>query len=140
MSNESPSLVERIIDGWNNRDWEALAALHDDDYREHLAAPGIPPGIGGLEMVYGMYTSAFPDIQFELLKEVSDDDSDAYYWIARGTHEGEFAGIPATGKEVEIRAMTILNHLRAGKCIESWTIVDQMSLMQQLGVIPTPEE
>ena len=91
-------------------------------------------------MVYGMYISAFPDVQFEVLNLVSGDDNAAYYWIARGTHEGEFAGIPATGKEVEIHAITILNHLGAGKCMESWTIVDQMSLMQQLGVIPTPEE
>jgi predicted ester cyclase len=55
----------------------------------------------------------------------------------RGTHTGDLMGIPPTGKSVAI-AETIIDRVAGGKIVESWRLFDQMTMMQQLGVIPTP--
>ena len=60
-------------------------------------------------------------------------------YVATGTHQGELAGIPATGKRVEVLGMGI-DYFSGDKIAESWEFYDIMGLMQQLGVIPPPEE
>jgi predicted ester cyclase len=60
-------------------------------------------------------------------------------YVLRGTHEEEFMGIPPTGNRVEVHG---IDELRVfdGKIVERWGQVDQLGLMQQLGVIPPPEQ
>ena len=55
-----------------------------------------------------------------------------------GTHQGEFNGIPATGKKVKVSYCDIWR-VENGKCVENWVQMDMVGLMQQLGVIPAPE-
>jgi predicted ester cyclase len=54
-----------------------------------------------------------------------------------GTHTGEFAGIPATGNKVTLQFVDIMR-VRDGKIVEHWNCIDQLSFMQQLGVLPAP--
>jgi predicted ester cyclase len=69
---------------------------------------------------------------------VAQDDLVVFMTTWRGTQTGAFMGIPPTGKQV---AWKVFDTIRVvdGKCVEHWGLMDQMSLMQQLGVIPTPE-
>lgn len=60
-------------------------------------------------------------------------------WTACGTHEGQFQGMPPTGKQVTITGSSIYR-TASGKLVEGWTIADMLGLMQQLGAIPTPEQ
>ena len=55
----------------------------------------------------------------------------------QGTHQGAFMGIPATGKQVAFDVIDILT-VADGKITEHWTVGDMLSLMQQLGAVPTP--
>ena len=60
-------------------------------------------------------------------------------WRMRGTHQGEFRGIAPTGEEVEINGIGIFRFSPEGKVVESWDNMDQLGMMQQLGVIPASE-
>ena len=66
---------------------------------------------------------------------IEGDEKVAYQYNINGTHDGDFMGIPATGKKVSFIGMTFLNAVD-GKCKESWGLMDMMTIMQQLGVVP----
>ena len=80
---------------------------------------------------------AFPDLSIAPEKLVADGDLVAVYWIARGTNTGAGNGLPATGKKVEQSGITIWRIVN-GKIKEEWSAFDQLSLMQQLGLLEKP--
>jgi predicted ester cyclase len=57
----------------------------------------------------------------------------------RGTHQGDFQGIPPTGKPVTFTSIDVY-HIAGGKIVEVWSQIDLLSLLQQLGVVPAPEQ
>jgi predicted ester cyclase len=60
-------------------------------------------------------------------------------WTGRGTHLGDLQGVPPTGKRVEAPG-SVFYRIVGGKIVEFRGQLDVMSLMQQLGVIPTPQK
>jgi len=78
---------------------------------------------------------AFPDLSIVPAKLIADGDLVAVYWIARGTNTGTGNGLPATGKKAEQSGITIWR-IVDGKIKEEWSAFDQLSLMQQLGLLP----
>jgi predicted ester cyclase len=68
---------------------------------------------------------------------IAEGDTVAFRLTLRGTHEGEFIGVPATGNRIE---MTVQNfyRLRDGKVVERWSNPDMLTLMVQLGAVPAP--
>ena len=83
---------------------------------------------------------AFPDVVIVPEKLIAEGDLVTIYWIARGTNTGAGNGLPATGKKVEQSGITIWRIVN-GKIKEEWSAFDQLSLMQQLGLLsgkPTP--
>jgi steroid delta-isomerase-like uncharacterized protein len=79
---------------------------------------------------------AFPDISIVPEKLIAEGDLVAIYWIARGTNTGTGNGLPATGKKGELAGITIWR-IVDGKIKEEWSAFDQLSMMQQLGLLPT---
>jgi steroid delta-isomerase-like uncharacterized protein len=77
---------------------------------------------------------AFPDIAIVPMKLIAEGDLVVVYWIARGTNTGTGNGLPATGKQVEQSGITIWRIVN-GKIKEEWSAFDQLSLMQQLGLL-----
>jgi steroid delta-isomerase-like uncharacterized protein len=100
--------------------------------------PGLPPGPEGSKQLVMVYRNAFPDVHFTIDEQIAEGDKVATRWTAHGTHKGELAGIPATGKSSTVTGMGV-DRIVNGKIVESWGIFDQFGMMQQLGVIPTPE-
>jgi steroid delta-isomerase-like uncharacterized protein len=78
---------------------------------------------------------AFSDITIVPEKLIAEDDLVAIYWIARGTNTGTGNGLPATGKKAELAGITIWR-IVDGKIKEEWSAFDQLSMMQQLGLLP----
>src|SRR5689334_21962679 len=78
---------------------------------------------------------AFPDITIVPEKLIAEGELVTIYWIARGTNTGTGNGLPATGKKVELAGITIWR-IVDGKIKEEWSAFDQLSLMQQLGLLP----
>jgi steroid delta-isomerase-like uncharacterized protein len=78
---------------------------------------------------------AFSDITIVPKKLIAEDDLVTIYWIASGTNTGTGNGLPATGKKAELAGITIWRILD-GKIKEEWSAFDQLSMMQQLGLLP----
>ena len=79
---------------------------------------------------------AFPDISIVPEKLIAEGDLVTIYWIARGTNTGTGNGLPATGKKGELAGITIWR-IVDGKIKEEWSAFDQLSMMQQLGLLPS---
>ena len=99
------------------------------------ALPGMPPGPEASKMLVTGYRNAFPDIHFTIDDQIAEGDKVVTRWTGHGTHKGELAGIPATGKSATVTGMGV-DRIVNGKIVESWGIFDQFGMMQQLGVIP----
>ena len=78
---------------------------------------------------------AFPDVVIVPEKLIAEGDLVVVYWIARGTNTGTGNGLPATGKKVEQAGITIWRIVDR-KIKEEWSAFDQLSMMQQLGLVP----
>src|SRR4029453_9491632 len=81
------------------------------------------------------WDAAFPDVVIVPEKLIAEDDLVTIYWIARGTNTGTGNGLPATGKKAELAGITIWR-IVDGKIKEEWSAFDQLSMMQQLGLLP----
>ena len=139
MSEENKVLNRRIFEAIGNKNLDALDELIAADTVDHVLPPELPPGLDGQKAFIGMFISAFPDIKMTVEDEIAEGDKVVTRWTAAGTHTGELMGIPATGKQVTMKGVDI-NRFSGGKNVEHWGQLDQMGLMQQLGVIPTPGE
>ena len=99
--------------------------------------PGNPPlnrdQVAGMIAVF--YT-AFPDLHHSFEDQVAEGDKVTTRLTFRGTHNGDFQGIPATGKAVAFQGI-VIDRIQEGKVAEHWSMFDMMGMMQQLGVIPT---
>ena len=80
--------------------------------------------------------AAFPDVSIVPAKLIAEGDLVTIYWIARGTNTGTGNGLPATGRKVEQAGITIWRIVN-GKIKEEWSAFDQLSMMQQLGLLPS---
>jgi steroid delta-isomerase-like uncharacterized protein len=120
-----------------------LNVLDEITAKDHVnSGPGTPPdlapGLEGTKQLVTMYRNAFPDIHFTVDEQIAEGDKVVTRWTADGTHKGELAGIPATGKSSTVTGI-VVDRFANGKIAETWGIFDQFGMMQQLGVIPMPE-
>ena len=121
----------------NQRNLTALDEFVAQDVIDHQVPPGLPPGIEGKRQFLAMLFNAFPDLHITIEGDIiAEGDYVAERWTLEGTHQGELLGIPATGKRVKVSGMSF-SRLVDGKQVEHWSIMDQLGMMQQLGVIPT---
>jgi steroid delta-isomerase-like uncharacterized protein len=136
---DNVSVFRRIIDDlFMNKNPEAFEELLSPDFVDHEGVPGVPPTREGVKQLIAAVHAAFPDFQVDIEQVVAQDDLVVFMTTWRGTQSGPFMGIPPTGKQV---AWKVYDTVRIvdGKCVEHWGLMDQLSLMQQLGVIPTSE-
>ena len=102
--------------------------------------PGQPEPLQGLEgymLIIGMMRGGFSNIQWTVDDLVFEGDKVAARYTMRGTHDGNFMGVPPTGKEIEAHSMAFYK-LANGKFIEEQGLPDMLSLMIQIGAIPAP--
>jgi steroid delta-isomerase-like uncharacterized protein len=137
MSNEQhKAAVQNLVEkGFNKKDMSAFPAYFSPALTDHALPPGLPGGLEGRTMFVSAFMAAFPDIHIHVDDTVAEGDRLVTRWSAHGTHKGELLGIPATGREVSITGIAI-DRFENGQSVEHWEIIDQLSLMQQLGVIP----
>jgi steroid delta-isomerase-like uncharacterized protein len=96
-----------------------------------------PQGLEGVKELIGVFRTAFPDLHFTIEDQIAEDDKVVTRLAIRGTHRGEFMGIPATGKQMNVSAASIWR-VADGKLVDEWVSWDKLEMMQQLGLIPTP--
>jgi len=122
---------------WNKRNLNIVDELYATDYIGHIVgAPGPVQGREALKQLLAVYFAAF-DIHITSEFLIAEGDMVAVYDTFRFKHTGTFQGIPPTGKEATITSTDIYRIVN-GKIVEQWTEGNLLSLMQQLGVLPTP--
>ncbi len=135
---EGAALINRFYDeGWNANNLDVYDELVTEDFVDHQAVPGLPQGRDGFKALNGMFRVAMPDVWVTVDDIITDGDKVAARWTSTGTHQGDLFGIPPTGNAVKITA-TVLYRTEDGRLAEGWISRDDLGLMRQLGVIPTP--
>jgi steroid delta-isomerase-like uncharacterized protein len=94
-----------------------------------------PQGIDGLKGLIATLRTAFPDLHATVDEQVAEGDKVVSRVTMSGTHEGEFMGIPPTGKSFTIPGVSIWE-VRGGMLISEWVNWDSMGMMRQLGLAP----
>ena len=141
LTETNKTVSRRFFDEvWNKG---KLTVLDEIVTRDHVNSgpgtlPGLPNGPEGAKQFVTAYRNAFPDVHFTIDDQIAEGEKVMTRWTAHGTHQGELAGIPATGKTTTVTGI-VVNRLVNGKIAESWGLFDQFGMMQQLGVIPMPE-
>jgi steroid delta-isomerase-like uncharacterized protein len=107
------------------------------DYVNHLLPPGMPQGPQGEKLFLGMFQQAFPDYTISVERLVGEGDKVVAHWSFRGTNSGEFQGMPATGKQVNVEAINLFR-ISDGRIAENRPAFDMLGLLQQIGVVPMP--
>ena len=85
--------------------------------------------------VISAFRTAFPDIHWVIEEMVGEGEKVFSRFTWHGTHRGEFFGVPATGKQIKVKG-TVVDQVVAGRMAESRILMDGLSMMRQLGVIP----
>ena len=126
------SFVEEVINQGQLQRADDLVAV---DFLELDPLPGQRQGCEGLKQVIGAFRTAFPDIHWVIEEMIGEGEKVFSRFTWHGTHRGEFFGIPATGKQIKVKGM-VVDRVVAGKMVESRILMDGLSMMRQLGVIP----
>jgi steroid delta-isomerase-like uncharacterized protein len=135
---ENKALVRRFYEECNKGQEAAIAVLDElfaPDYVCH--GSGVIPDIdlaGWRQLIPALWT-AFPDQHYSLEDLIAEGDKVVHRFTLHCTHQGEFMGVPATGKVVTLTGIYI-TRVAGGKVVEDWRAVDDLGLLQQLGAIP----
>ena len=103
--------------------WSGLPELH---------------GSGELRAAAAADLEGFPDQAVVLEQIIVDGEDVASRWTYRGTHTGDYYGIPPTGRAV-VSSVVAFDRVVDGKLVENWTVFDNYDLMRQLGILPASE-
>jgi steroid delta-isomerase-like uncharacterized protein len=96
------------------------------------ALPGLPPTYEGWKQGHGMFLEAIPDQKLTIEDEIAEGDTVVTRWTFTGTHRGPLMGIPATGKSIKIKGIS-LDRISGGQVVEHSAQMDMLGLMQQIG-------
>jgi steroid delta-isomerase-like uncharacterized protein len=124
---------------WGRGDQAVLEELLDPDFVDHDALPGQAPGREGHKQILIAFHSAFPDLNVTTDEILAEGEKVVSRWTARGTHQGELLGIAPTGNGVTIKGIDVLR-VAEGRIVERWAQFNSLEMMQQLGVVPPPEQ
>jgi steroid delta-isomerase-like uncharacterized protein len=137
---KNKALANSIWEAWNKGDYEAWKQMHAPEYVWYSPSNSAKPlsREETIEMAKMFHTS-FPDAITGVEELIAAGDRVISRWIFRGTHKGEFAGIPATGKKIESSGIMI-TRIENGKSVEDKEDWDMQGFMQQLGMELKPKE
>ena len=126
----------RLYELLNSGQVEAAGDLMTDDYEEHDPLPRQGEGREGAVTRFAMITSGLAP-SFTVEDVVAENDRVVVRWTQAGTHVGEFLGIAPTGRTFTIPGIDIYR-VSEGRLAEHWHVIDQLAMLQQLGLMPEP--
>ncbi len=135
---ENKNLALRVYELVNTGKTEDIGELVCGDYDEHDPFPGQGVGREGVLDRFSMLCSALAP-RFTVDDVIAEADRVVVRWTNSGTHVGEFAGIPPTGRTFSIAGIDIYR-VADNKLAEHWHVIDQLSMLSQLGVLPKPSK
>lgn len=130
---ENKAAARQLVDEYlNGRNVAVVDELTSEDFVDHQGGVGVTGGRQDLKEFIGGFLSSFEDLQFEAEHLVAEDEFVCIHLVARGTHTGEFQGIPATGKPVTIGGISMVRYDNEGRMAERWNVVDIAGLLRQI--------
>ncbi len=129
------SLLERWFAAGDAGDLDAFDELLDEDVVVHAPMGLSTRGPGAEKKVWRDALQAMPDLRHDLREVIAVGQTIAARAVVTGTLEGDFAGIEGNGKTFRID-QAVFVHVRDGRIVEAWEIVDSASLLRQLGALP----
>ena len=120
----------------DRQDLDAVETMVTPNFRAHFA--GTPEGdFAAYKGLVGMFFSALPDVQHNILDLIGEENRVAVRLQVLATHQGELMGVPATGNKVDFVASSMFR-FDGDKIEEQLVTADMLSLMQQIGAVPSP--
>ena len=120
----------------NGRNIEIINLDNFDKDIKAITADGNIEGIDDFKAYYNNYLTGFSDAEFNIVDVFGQGDKIVKHWNFKGTHDGDFFGIPATGKKIDLIGTTLVL-MKDGKIIQEQDFFDNYSLLSQLGLLPT---
>ena len=143
LANESSKVksnIELYSKVWdtaiNGRNIEIINLDNFDENIKTITADGDVKGIEAFKAYYNNYLTGFSDAEFNIIDVFGQGDKIVKYWSFKGTHDGDFFGIPATGKKVDLIGTTLVL-MKDGRVLQEQDFFDNYSLLSQLGLTPT---
>lgn len=121
----------RLGEAINAHDLDAIEQGFAVDAIDHDPAPGQALGAVGFRGYFAALFDAFPDLRTDVESTVANDDHVAIAYRLTGTHQGDFLGVPATGRQIRARGMQIARY-RNGRIVERWGSTDELGILAQL--------
>jgi len=135
-ADEGKAFARRIYELLGARNIEGLRALADPGFVNHTVPRGQASGIASmLEGVQGRF-HAFPDVGYRIEEQIAESDKIVTRYTWWGTHRAALMDIAPTGRRVHVSGIEI-HQVKEGRVAGVWRIEDDLSLMQQLDVVPT---
>jgi predicted ester cyclase len=132
----APSLVRQLFDqAFNQGNLIIVDELVSAELTTHMPSWGLPASRLGFKQMIANLRAAFPDLHCTIEDEIVEEDKLAAHWTMRGTHQGAYFGNLPTGRPVAVQGL-IFARSAAGRIVENWIVIDEMGLLQQLGVVP----
>ncbi|HEY5848552.1 MAG TPA: ester cyclase [Nakamurella sp.] len=135
MSENNKTIVKRFIEEYQaQNDLNVLYEIVSPDLVNRTPMfPNAPGGPVEVKTIFDMFRAAFDDFGVEIIDQLAEGDKVVTYKAFSGVHHGDFMGIAPTGSPVRFTVIDIVR-LRGGQIVEHWGLVDQLGLLQQLGV------
>lgn len=132
---ESEQLVKGYVKAWNEQDYSAIPELVSESVavKNPTAPDGVVHGCDELEAFMRGVVTGFPDFHVTILDLLAEENHVMYEAELTMTHEGEFEGIPPTGREVQVREMANC-HVADGRIQEYRVYFNQQEVFEQLGL------
>jgi steroid delta-isomerase-like uncharacterized protein len=134
MTNQTTAVATRFYELFNQGKIDAIIDQLGDGYVSHGFGAG---GADNLRQSLEMMRNAFPDLTFTIEDTISEDDKVAVKSTMRGTHQGPFAGRPASGNPIEVGSCDVFR-VRHGRIVEAWWLGDSGSMFMQIGALAAP--
>ena len=132
-TNTARFLAETFVQMLNTHDADLVDAFIATDYRNHNAF--VDDGREANRQFWAAFFTALPDLTATMEDLVISGDRVVGRFVYRGTHRGEFMGIPASGRPVEMRSIDIWR-VADGLFVEHWDELNTLEFFQQLGALP----
>lgn len=134
---ENKAIARRVTEeGWNQGNTALFDEFFTADFIGHDPFRPVH-GPEGFKQYYATIHSAFPDTHLTIEDLIAEGDMVVSRSTITGTHQGELRGFPPSGKRVTITGIAIVRYA-SGKAAEAWYEYDALSMLQQIGAIPTP--
>jgi steroid delta-isomerase-like uncharacterized protein len=133
---QNKAVARRFLDASVAGDPANFKDLLSSDFVAHLATGPINREV--FLQHNNVFIMAFSDRHFTVKDQVAEGDKVVTLATWRGTHSGSFQGLPPTGKQIAISAI-LIERIKDGQIEEHWSLFDQLSMMQQLGLVPPPQ-